>query len=87
MKKPLNYPDQINLLCAPGTRLMLVAIAYHRGDGGRYAEPARDFLADGIAAYLAKLSKTERARVDEILATVKTSETLRTAIKKGNLSG
>ena len=83
MKKILNYPDQINVLASAGTREALVAIAFHRGDLGRYADPARDFIAQGIARYLSGLSEKERARYAEILETVRTSETLRRQVKSG----
>jgi hypothetical protein len=81
MKKRLNFPDQINILCGAETRNTLVAIAFHRGEGGRYADPARDFVADGIRRYIEGLKGAERTRFDEILSTVRTSDAYKKQIR------
>lgn len=80
-KKRMNYPEQVNLLCAEGVRDLLVAIAFYRGEKGKYAIPARDFITDGIARFVGGLSVKERAVFDEILATVKTSELYRKEVR------
>jgi len=70
-KKKINYPDKFIVLCPIGTRLDLIAIAYHRGQKGKYAAPARDFIAKGIADYKRGLSDKDRKEFEEILASVK----------------
>lgn len=76
-KKTTDFPEQINLLCPEDTTIMLVSIAYYRGDGGKYAGPARDFILTGIRNWIEALAPKDRKRFDEILANVK--------IMRGNL--
>jgi hypothetical protein len=74
-KLELVFTDQINFLAVRGTADQLRAIAYYRGDRGRFAGPARDFLDKGIRDFVAALSPKERARYEEILASVKIANT------------
>lgn len=71
-----DYPDQVNVLTEAGTLDALRAIAYYEGQGGRYAGPARRFLADGIYRFLEALSVRDRKRYDEILVNVKIKSSL-----------
>ena len=67
-----DYTVPLNILLGQdGTKEILIAVAYYRGQGGRFAGPARDFLRDGCERFAAGLSPKERARFDEILANVK----------------
>lgn len=75
-KKSTDFPEQINILCPEDTTIQLIAIAYYRGDGGRYAGPARDFIATGIREWIEALAPKERKRFDEILANVKITRNL-----------
>lgn len=75
-KKTTDFPEQINLLCPEDTTIMLIAIAYYRGDGGKYAGPARDFIATGIRNWIEALAPKDRKRFDEILANVKITRNL-----------
>lgn len=75
-KKSTDFPEQINILCPEDTTIQLIAIAYYRGDGGRYAGPARDFIATGIREWIEALDAKSRKRFDEILANVKITRNL-----------
>ncbi len=77
MKKKLNYSDQLNVLYPDGTRAVLVAIAFFRGQKGDYAKAARDLIGEGINHFRAELSVRDRAVFEDILATVRTSESYR----------
>ena len=50
---------------------MLIAISYFRGEAGRYAGTARDFIQRGIDEFLQGLNERERRRFNEILENVK----------------
>jgi len=75
-KKTTDFPEQINILCPEDTTIQLIAIAYYRGDGGRYAGPARDFIATGIREWIEALDAKSRKRFDDILANVKITRNL-----------
>jgi hypothetical protein len=64
------YTDQLNFLAPGGTMDALVAIAFYRGDKGRYAGPARDFISKGIREFIEALPEKERRRFDDILRNV-----------------
>lgn len=82
-KKIKKLPDQLNFLAPVDTRDKLVAIAFYRGQAGKYAKPAQDFIVEGIERFLAALSPKERGVFDEILQTVKTSESYRKEVRRG----
>ena len=70
-KLSTDFPEQINLLCPLDTQAQLIAIAYYRGEAGRYAGPARDFILSGIRDWVEALGPKERKRYEEILANVR----------------
>ena len=76
-KMTTDYPEQINFLAPRGVTSQLRAISYYRGERGRYADPARDFVSAGIIAFIAALPPKERRRFDDILATVRITEELK----------
>ena len=69
-KTDLVYAEQINFLTVRGTQARLRAIAYFRGEGGKFASPARDFIDRGIREFIESLSDKDRKRFDEILQNV-----------------
>ena len=71
------------LLPEDGTMELLAAISFHRGEGGRYAGPARDAIGKYVRAYREGLSERERKVFDGILETVKSSSAIRKAMKGG----
>lgn len=75
-KKTQEFPEQINILAKRGTTEKLKAIAYYRGEAGRYAGPARDFITEGIRGWIESLPKRDRERFESILDTVKTTHNL-----------
>lgn len=77
-KLKTEFPEQINFLARLGTLDKLIAIAYMRGEAGKYAGPVRDFVAEGIDRWTASLSASDRKRFESILKDV----TLATATKK-----
>lgn len=70
-KRTTDFPEQINILAPEGVTNMLIAISYFRGEAGRYAGPARDFIQRGIDEFLQGLNERERRRFNEILENVK----------------
>ena len=70
-KMKMEYPDQVNVLCKGGTLDLLRAIGYYRGEKGRYAKAAKDFIQEGCKRWIESLSSTERKRFESILETVK----------------
>jgi len=64
-----------------GTKEMLTAIAYYRGEGGSYAGPVRDACASYVREWLARLTPAERRRFDEILDNVKVKVRMEKAVK------
>lgn len=70
-KRTTDFPEQINILAPEGVTDMLVAISYFRGEAGRYAGPARDFIQRGVDEFLQSLNERERRRFNEILENVK----------------
>jgi len=66
-KMKISYPDHVNFLAGPDTVMRLTAIAYFRGQRGRYAEPLRDFVEAGIREFIAGLKPAERRQYEEIL--------------------
>ena len=70
-----DFPDQLNFLTPEGTLDMLIAIAYFRGEGGKYAGPARDFIIGGIRDFQSRLSDADKRRLKEVLANVKIART------------
>lgn len=77
-KKSIDFNIPINVLIRDdGTRALLIAIAYYRGEGGSYAGPVRDALGAYTRTFASGLSLAERKRFEDILATVKTTEALR----------
>jgi hypothetical protein len=78
MKKKKNYTDQLNFLASDGTRNLLIAIAYLRGDRlGRYAPVAKDFIEEGIQKFREGLTERDKKAFNEILANVTTAEAYR----------
>ena len=76
-KKTKDYPEQINILARSGTTVYLKAVSYFQGRGGHYADPARDFIQNGITRWRESLSPSERKRFESICETVKASEAIR----------
>lgn len=70
-KRTTDFPEQINILAPEGVTNMLIAISYFRGEAGRYAAPARDFIQRGIDEFVQSLNERERRRFNEILENVK----------------
>lgn len=70
-KRTTDFPEQINILAPEGVTNMLIAISYFRGEAGRYAGPARDFIQRGIDEFMQSLNERERRRFNEILENVK----------------
>lgn len=80
-KKIIDFSIPINVLIRDdGTRALLIAIAYYRGEGGSYAGPVRDALGAYTRDFVKALAPSEKKRFDEILETVKTSEAMRLKI-------
>lgn len=80
-KLKIDFSIPINVLIRDdGTRALLIAIAYYRGEGGSYAGPVRDALGAYTRDFVASLSPADRKRFDQILETVKTSETMRAQV-------
>jgi hypothetical protein len=71
------------LLPDDGTMELLIAISYHRGEGGAYAGPARDAMGRFVREYRAGLSEREKKTFDGILETVRESAVMKKAVKKG----
>lgn len=81
-KKGSDFNQQITVLLRDdGTKQILTAIAYFRGDGGSYAGPVRDACASYVREWLAKLTPAERKRFDDILDNVKVKAAMERAIK------
>jgi len=76
-KMKMEYPDQVNVLCKAGTLDLLRAIGYYRGEKGRYAGAAKDFIQEGIKRWVESLSPTEKKRFESILETVKATSGLK----------
>ena len=70
-KRTTDFPEQINILAPEGVTNTLIAISYFRGEAGRYAGPARDFIQRGIDEFVQSLNERERRRFNEILENVK----------------
>lgn len=70
-KRTTDFPEQINILAPEGVTNMLIAISYFRGEAGRYAGPARDFIQRGVDEFMQSLNERERRRFNEILENVK----------------
>lgn len=81
-KRTIDFNVPVNVLIRDdGTKEALIAIAYFRGEGSSFAGPVRDALATYVREWIARLTPSERKRFDEILASVKTSEAMRKAIR------
>jgi len=81
-KTKLIFKVPCNILLADdGTMDLLIAISYHRGEGGAYAGPARDGIGRFVREYRAGLSDRERKTFDGILETVKVSAAMKKAVK------
>lgn len=77
-KKTKDFVVPINVLIRDdGTRQLLIAIAYFRGEGGSYAGPVRDALGEYTRKFMASLTPAERRRFDEIHGNVTTTEAYR----------
>lgn len=76
-KTELIYAEQINLLAIKGTHVKLRAISYHKGGKGRYADPARNFIAEGIKRFEEGLTDRERKRYQEILDNLTMADSLK----------
>lgn len=70
-KKTIDFADQVNFLAPAGTLDRLIAVAYMRGEGRKFASSARDFIERGLLEYVAGLSDKDRKRYNEILQNVK----------------
>ena len=80
-KLKADYPVTCNLLLPDdGTKEVLVAISFYRGERGSFAGPARDFLRDGCDRFQASLTGRERARFLEILETVRAAAGVQKAV-------
>lgn len=80
-KLKTEFPEQINFLARAGTLDQLIAIAYMRGEAGKYAGPVRDFVAEGVARWTESLSAADRKRFESILKDVRLATATRKAIK------
>lgn len=72
----VEFPEQINVLCRRGVTANLRAISYYRGEAGRYAPVAKEFLQVGIERWIESLAPSERRRFESILETVKATDSL-----------
>jgi hypothetical protein len=70
-----DFPAQLSLQVTEETRIRLIAIGYHTGNGGEYATPARNLLHRAIQEFEARMTPAERREYDEILANVRIRET------------
>ena len=70
------------LLPDDGTMELLIAISFHRGEGGRYAGPARDGIGQYVRVYREGLSEREKKTFDGILETVRTTAAIKKAVKR-----
>ena len=75
-KTKMEYPDQVNVLCKGGTLDLLRAIGYYRGEKGRYARAAKDFIQGGIEKWVDSLSVAEQKKFHSILETVKATQAI-----------
>lgn len=81
-KTKLIFKVPCNILLADdGTMEMLLAISFHRGEGGAYAGPARDGIGRFVRDYRMGLSERERKTFDGILETVRTTSAMKKAVK------
>ena len=81
-KTTLIFKVPCNILRADdGTMELLVAISFHRGEGGRYAGPARDGIGRFVRDYRASLTDRERRAFDGILETVRSAAAVKKAVK------
>lgn len=76
-KTDLIYKEQCNFLNVAGTIRKLVAISYYKGGKGRYADPARNFIADGIRRFEEGLSEKDKKRYLEILDNLNLADSLK----------
>ncbi len=76
-KTDLIYKEQCNFLNVAGTIRKLVAISYYKGGKGRYADPARNFITDGIRRFEEGLSEKDRKRYLEILDNLNLADNLK----------
>lgn len=70
-KRTIDFVDQVNFLAPAGTLDRLIAVAYYRGEGRKFASSARDFMERGLREFVAGLSDKERKRYEEILQNVR----------------
>ena len=85
-KTDLIFKVPCNILLADdGTMELLVTISFHRGEGGRYAGPARDGIGQFVRAYRAGLSEREKKTFDGILETVRTTARMKKAVNRNSL--
>lgn len=76
-KTELIYKEQLNFLNAEGTTRKLIAISYYKNGKGRYADPARNFITDGIRRFEDGLSERDKKRYLEILANLNLADSLK----------
>ena len=81
-KLTVDFSVPVNVLIRDdGTKEMLLAIAFFRGEGGAFAGPVRDALTAYCYDFQANLPEKDRKRFGEILESVKVTEAYRKANK------
>ncbi len=65
-KLTVTYPVNMNVKITSDMLTSLQAIAYHRGDRGRYAGVVRDLLQRGIVSYVSSLDPQALKEYKEI---------------------
>ena len=70
-KRPTDFPERIETWVPEETRVQLMAIAYHMGARGQISTPVRNFVTQGIRAYMEGLQGRALKDFEEILANVR----------------
>lgn len=65
-----HFDTNLTVVLSREFRIQLAAISFHMGQKGMCSRPAKKFMAEGVARYLAALTPKERATYDEILKNV-----------------
>lgn len=80
-KKNIDYPEQVNFLARSGTLEKLIAIAYMRGENGKYAGVVRDLVSEGLERWVKTLTDADRKRYESILKTVRETAAIQKTIR------
>lgn len=82
-KKKVHYGETVLYKAVSGTRAELLAVAYFRGHGSRYAKAARELHLRGMESFLNSLTPAERRRYDQIMESVRLADRLQSEVDQG----